>query len=127
MKYERKIPIDLDCGVTIYQIMVGGKWKPYLINCMNRGLRRPSEFLRVIPGIGLVPSCLTQSNRIILHTPYCRDIKKPEWRNHFGTPVGFVFIKKTAVIPLLFYYLINTPLFNEVSSQNYFPQKQKSR
>ena len=29
MKYERKIPIDLDCGVTIYQIMVGGKWKPF--------------------------------------------------------------------------------------------------
>lgn len=50
MKYERKIPIDLDCGVTIYQLMVGGKWKPYLINCMNRGLHRPSEFLRVIPG-----------------------------------------------------------------------------
>lgn len=50
MKYERKIPIDLDCGVTIYQLMVGGKWKPYLINCMNRGFRRPSEFLRIIPG-----------------------------------------------------------------------------
>lgn len=50
MKYERKIPIDLGCGVSIYQIMAGGKWKPYLINCMNRGLRRPSQFLRVIPG-----------------------------------------------------------------------------
>lgn len=50
MKYERKIPIDLDCGVTIYQMMVGGKWKPYLINCINRGLHRPSEFLQVIPG-----------------------------------------------------------------------------
>ncbi len=50
MKYERKIPIDLDCGVTIYQIMVGGKWKPYLINCMNRGLKRPSELLRAIHG-----------------------------------------------------------------------------
>lgn len=49
MKYERKIPIDLGCGVSIYQIMAGGKWKPYLINCMNRGLRRPSQFLRVIP------------------------------------------------------------------------------
>lgn len=50
MKYERKIPIDLECGVTIYQLMVGGKWKPYLVNCINTGLRRPSEFLRVIPG-----------------------------------------------------------------------------
>ena len=50
MKYERKIPIDLKCGVTIYDIMAGGKWKPYLINCMNRGIKRPSEFQRVIPG-----------------------------------------------------------------------------
>lgn len=45
-----KIPIDLECGVTIYDIMVGGKWKPYLINCMNRGIKRPSEFQRIIPG-----------------------------------------------------------------------------
>lgn len=50
MRYERKIPIDLECGVTIYDIMVGGKWKPYLINCMNRGFKRPSEFQRIIPG-----------------------------------------------------------------------------
>jgi len=50
MKYERKIPIDLECGVTIYDIMAGGKWKPYLVNCMNRGIKRPSEFCRIIPG-----------------------------------------------------------------------------
>ena len=43
MAYERKIPVDLDCGVTIYQIMVGGKWKLYLINSMNRGLCRPDR------------------------------------------------------------------------------------
>lgn len=50
MKYERKIPIDLECGVTVYDLMAGGKWKPYLINCMNRGVKRPSEFTRIIPG-----------------------------------------------------------------------------
>lgn len=50
MKYERKIPIDLKCGVTIYDIMVGGKWKSYLIKCMNGRIKRPSEFQRVIPG-----------------------------------------------------------------------------
>lgn len=50
MSYERKIPIDLECGVTIYDLMAGGKWKPYLINCMNRGVKRPLEFKRVIPG-----------------------------------------------------------------------------
>ena len=50
MKYERKIPVDLTCGVTVYDLMVGGKWKPYLINCINRGAKRPSEFRRIIPG-----------------------------------------------------------------------------
>lgn len=50
MKYERKIPIDLTCGVTIYDIMAGGKWKPYLVNCMHRGIKRPADFRRVIPG-----------------------------------------------------------------------------
>lgn len=50
MRYKRKIPVDLTCGVTVYDIMAGGKWKPYLINCMNRGVRRPSEFQRIIPG-----------------------------------------------------------------------------
>ena len=50
MKYEKKIPIDRECGVVIYQLMAGGKWKPDLINCMSRGIHRPSEFLRAIPG-----------------------------------------------------------------------------
>lgn len=53
MKYERKMPIDLECGVTIYDIMAGGKWKPYLINCMNRGVKRPSEFQRIIKGVSI--------------------------------------------------------------------------
>ena len=36
--YEYKIPpIDLDCGVTITQYVMGAKWKPYLINCMTKG------------------------------------------------------------------------------------------
>ena len=50
MKYERKIPIDLECGLTVYDIMAGGKWKPYLVNCMNRGIKRQAEFARIIPG-----------------------------------------------------------------------------
>lgn len=50
MAYERKIPVDLECGVTIYQIMLGGKWKPYLVNCMHRGISRLSDFQRIIPG-----------------------------------------------------------------------------
>lgn len=49
--YEYKIPpIDLDCGVTITLYIMGAKWKPYLINCMTKGIHRPVEFQRVIKG-----------------------------------------------------------------------------
>lgn len=49
--YERKIPpIDLDCGVTITMYVMGAKWKPYLINCMTKGIHRPADFKRVISG-----------------------------------------------------------------------------
>ena len=42
--------IDPDCGVTITQHVMGAKWKPYLINCMTRGIHRPAEFRRAIKG-----------------------------------------------------------------------------
>lgn len=49
--YEYKIPpIDLDCGVTIKQYVMGAKWKPYLINCMTKGIHRPVDFQRIIKG-----------------------------------------------------------------------------
>ena len=49
--YEYKIPpIDPDCGVTITQYVMGAKWKPYLINCMTRGIHRPVEFRHAIKG-----------------------------------------------------------------------------
>ena len=49
--YEYKIPpIDLDCGVTITQYVIGSKWKPYLINCMTKGIHRPVDFQRMIKG-----------------------------------------------------------------------------
>lgn len=49
--YEYKIPpIDLDCGVTITQYVMGAKWKPYLINCMTKGIHRPVEFQHAIKG-----------------------------------------------------------------------------
>ena len=49
--YEYKIPpIDLDCGVTITQYVMGAKWKPYLINCMTKSIHRPVEFQHAIKG-----------------------------------------------------------------------------
>ena len=75
MNYERKIPVDLTCGVTIYDIMAGGKWKPYLINCMNRGLKRPSEFQRTIAGATkrwLGPVGYTLTSRVYSLIPIIR-------------------------------------------------------
>lgn len=49
--YKYKIPpIDLDCGVTITQYVMGAKWKPYLINCMTKGIHRPVDFQRTTKG-----------------------------------------------------------------------------
>lgn len=48
--YERKKPIDTNCGVTVTQFVIGGKWKPYLINCITKGYHRPIDFQKVIEG-----------------------------------------------------------------------------
>ncbi|PWL64284.1 MAG: transcriptional regulator [Verrucomicrobia bacterium] len=42
--------MDTDCGVTVFQAVVGAKWKPYLISCLTGGIRRPSEFRKAIAG-----------------------------------------------------------------------------
>ena len=43
--YEHQIPpIDLDCGVTLTQYVMVAMWKPYLINCMTKGIHCPVEF-----------------------------------------------------------------------------------
>ena len=36
--------------MTITQFVMGAKWKPYLINCMTKGIHRSVEFQRVIKG-----------------------------------------------------------------------------
>lgn len=40
--YERKIPELLDCGLAVSIKVIGGKWKAWIIDCIRRGIRRPS-------------------------------------------------------------------------------------
>lgn len=47
--YERKIPINWECGIEVTLIVIGGKWKPWLINRIREGFHRPMELQRAIP------------------------------------------------------------------------------
>ncbi|WP_212003877.1 helix-turn-helix domain-containing protein [Chitinophaga sp. HK235] len=46
--YERKIPLDLDCGITVYTKVLGAKWKPCIVDMIHKGYQRPSEIHRLI-------------------------------------------------------------------------------
>jgi DNA-binding HxlR family transcriptional regulator len=46
--YDRKIPEDLECGIIVAMKVLGGKWKPCIIDAINRGIQRPSELHRAI-------------------------------------------------------------------------------
>jgi DNA-binding HxlR family transcriptional regulator len=48
--YERKTPELLHCGVAITSKVLAGKWKACIIDGINRGMNRPSELHRNIPG-----------------------------------------------------------------------------
>ncbi|TPN87209.1 winged helix-turn-helix transcriptional regulator [Aquimarina algicola] len=47
--YEKKIPKNFDCGISITVEVIGGKWKPCLIDSINNEIRRPSELQRRHP------------------------------------------------------------------------------
>ncbi|WP_212005278.1 helix-turn-helix domain-containing protein [Chitinophaga sp. HK235] len=47
--YEKKIPKDLSCGIGATLEIIGGKWKPCLINSIHKGIHRPSELARHNP------------------------------------------------------------------------------
>lgn len=50
--YEKKIPIDFSCGISVTLEIIGGKWKPCLIDAIHKGIRRPSELMRRNSGAG---------------------------------------------------------------------------
>jgi DNA-binding HxlR family transcriptional regulator len=44
--YEKKIPENLECGISVCMKVMGGKWKAWIIECINDGIKRPSEIHR---------------------------------------------------------------------------------
>jgi len=49
MKYDRKIPVNLNCGLDLAGEVLYGKWKIHLLWFINKGNKRPSELHRKIP------------------------------------------------------------------------------
>ena len=48
--HKRKIPVDMDCGVTLAMMAFGSKWKPCIISAINEGCHRPHELHKKITG-----------------------------------------------------------------------------
>jgi len=49
--YERKIPIDLTCGINVAMVVIGSKWKLCIIDLINKGITRPKDMVETIEGI----------------------------------------------------------------------------
>lgn len=48
--YEKKLPVNLDCGLHLFLLVVQGKWKINLLWAIHSGIRRPGELQRKIVG-----------------------------------------------------------------------------
>ncbi|UHG93991.1 helix-turn-helix transcriptional regulator (plasmid) [Spirosoma oryzicola] len=44
--YERKLPLELDCGLHLFMEVLNGKWKLSLIWSIHSGIRRPGALHR---------------------------------------------------------------------------------
>ena len=48
--HERKIPLDLACGVHLAREVLAGKWKVGLLFFLAQGIRRPSQLQQQLRG-----------------------------------------------------------------------------
>ncbi|MBS0028358.1 winged helix-turn-helix transcriptional regulator [Chitinophaga sp. 22321] len=49
--YQRKIPIDYNCGLNVAMEVVGSKWKFCLLDEISKGVARPRDLVNTINGI----------------------------------------------------------------------------
>lgn len=50
VRYKRKIPVEINCGLDLVKEVLFGKWKIHLIYFISQGALRPGELQRKIPG-----------------------------------------------------------------------------
>ncbi|WP_375419521.1 winged helix-turn-helix transcriptional regulator [uncultured Hymenobacter sp.] len=50
MMHERKIPLDLACGVHLAREVLAGKWKVALLFYLSQGICRPGQLQKKMPG-----------------------------------------------------------------------------
>lgn len=94
--YERKIPLDYDCGVIVAMEAIGSKWKFRLIVEIDKGVRRPKDLHEAIPGISK-RVLHQQLKEMELHGIICKEIypEVPARVEYFLTKEGEV------VLPLI--------------------------
>lgn len=49
--YQRKIPIDYNCGLIVAMETIGSKWKFCLLDEISKGITRPRDLLQAVKGI----------------------------------------------------------------------------
>lgn len=49
--YQRKIPIDYDCGLSVAMEVVGSKWKFCILDEISKEIKRPKDLVNAINGI----------------------------------------------------------------------------
>lgn len=49
--YERKIPLDFECGITIASEVIFSKWKFCILMELNKGITRPKDLVDAVTGI----------------------------------------------------------------------------
>jgi DNA-binding HxlR family transcriptional regulator len=49
--YQKKIPEQLDCGLSVAVKILGGKWKSWILACLREGKKRPSELQKEMSGV----------------------------------------------------------------------------
>ena len=49
VRYKKKIPVELNCGLDLVKEVLFGKWKIHLLYFISEGVKRPGELQRKIP------------------------------------------------------------------------------